>query len=48
MPITQIGDIDFQSQEFTDIMLGEFTHRLEFLNSGVLSELPDICISSPG
>ena len=46
MPITQIGDIDFQSQEFTDIMQGEFTYRLEFLNSGVLSELPDNVVNN--
>ena len=46
MAITQIGDIDFNSQEFTDIMQGEFTHRLEFLNSGVLSELPDSVVNN--
>ena len=46
MAATVITDIDFQAQEFSDIMLGEFTDRNEFLNSGVLAELPDSVVNN--
>lgn len=46
MASTNLSDIDFNSNQFANTMAGEFTHRLAFLNSGVLSEVPENILSS--
>lgn len=48
MASTVLGDVNFLSEPFAATLQGEFTHRLGFLTSGVMSPIPAGLIKDQG
>lgn len=46
MASTVLSDVDYNSNAFASAVSGYFTQRLEFLNSGILANIPDSVLAS--